>query len=155
MRDGPAHSRKQSKVVEVVRGQWKIVGRFPSLASDRPSVPTMARASLPAYSVCLSLFSSFPLADSLGRFLLPLCLAPTACLPLCSLPSLSVSVSPSCSFGSFLTSNHLGPRTSAVSRSFLAAAFRHFPPDRARAVRQTPFCSITSSFHVRREDPRA
>lgn len=140
MRDGPASSRKQSKVVEVVRGQWKIVGCFPSFGCDHPSIPTKSR--IPSFGLAVLLSVSLAAAyGSLSRFLLPLCLALTGCLPLSFLPSLSVSVSLSCSFSSFLTSNHLGPRTSAVSRSFLAAAFRHFPPDRARAVRQTPSCS--------------
>lgn len=61
--DGPAHSRKLSKVVEVVRGQWKIVGRFPPvLASNRPSAPTIGRASLPCRSMSLSLFLPSPLS---------------------------------------------------------------------------------------------
>ncbi|CAL7939221.1 unnamed protein product [Xylocopa violacea] len=142
MRDGPAYSRKQSKVVEVVRVQWKIVGCFPSFACNHPSIPTTTR--IPSLGLGVTLSVSLVPVDSVGslsRFLLPLCLAPSGCLPLSFPSSLSVSVSLSCSFSSFLTSNHLGPRTSAVSRSFLAAAFRHFPPDRARAVRQTPFCS--------------
>ena len=150
-RDGPAHSRKLSKVVEVVRGQWKIVGRSPppafTLLTD-PLPPLLAaHPSLPV-DVALSV-SPVAAVSSLSRFLLPLCLAPSRCPPPSWPPSLSVSVSPSCSFGSFLTSNHLGPRTSAVSRSFLAAAFRHFPPDRARASGKRHF--VRSRLRYSRE----
>lgn len=57
MRDGPAYSRKQSKVVEIVRGQWKIVGCFPSFAFDHPSAPTIAR--IPSFRLDVSLFLSY------------------------------------------------------------------------------------------------
>lgn len=124
------------------------MGRFPSFASDHPSDPhhstipyLRARRSLSlSLSVPPSLFRRcFPLSHSrwrFSRFLVPLCHAQAHYLPLSRPPSSSATVFPSRSFGTFLTSNHLGPRTSAVSRSFLAAAFRHFPPDRARPVRQ-------------------
>ncbi|XP_035724188.1 uncharacterized protein LOC118442548 [Vespa mandarinia] len=173
-----AYGRKQSKVVEAVRRTLGKVGCFPSFYSRRPSIPHQRTCTPFFHaSLSLSLFIhlSISISISLSLFLsqsLPP-LSPSLSLSLSS-PNLFLSFSLSLSLSlyyicvyiyiyiylflshtlapslarSFLTSNHLGPRTSAVSRSFLAAAFRHFPADRARAVRQTPFCTSHTSVVV-------
>lgn len=130
--DGPVCGREQSKAVGVVRARaarGKVVG------VPTPPNTTLGAAAYPhsvAIAPSCSLARAVASSSLSGRLL-----SPSRSLPLPL--SCAVSLARSSSFRSFLTSNHLGPRTSAVSRSFLAAAFRHFPPDRARAVRQTPF----------------
>lgn len=73
MRDGPAYSRKQSKVVEAVRGQWKIVGTFP-LSRSRPSpfdLPPSLRIPSHEHDVTLSLSVSLVHVDGGSQSLPP------------------------------------------------------------------------------------
>lgn len=122
-----SRGREQSKAVEVVRARdRRTAGRggaiAPLLSLPRGTVFPHSVVVEPSF---LSLTRSLPpLSPAASSFSVSLDPSPAVLRPSHSHPHSSLR--------SFLTSNHLGPRTSAVSRSFLAAAFRHFPPDRAR-----------------------